>query len=150
MNAQGTLLFDALHLENAVAALTVNATTGAISQVSGSPFLSGKPTPQALVLSPSGKFLYVGNVGFSSISSYSVDENSGKLTLGSTFIGGADSALTIDPSEMYLFSTCSSQLACSNVTVWRINATDGSISTAASFSSASSGPPTALYAIALP
>ncbi|HKR83426.1 MAG TPA: beta-propeller fold lactonase family protein, partial [Terriglobales bacterium] len=80
MNSQGTYLFNALSNVNSVAALSVNGSTGGVTQVSGSPFQAAR-NPEQLILSPSGKFLYVGNTGSGGISTYSVDEILGKLKL---------------------------------------------------------------------
>jgi 6-phosphogluconolactonase len=63
---------------NSVSAYAINATTGALTAVAGSPFATGRG-PTSLTFDPSGKFAYVTN-GLGSISAYTLNASSGALT----------------------------------------------------------------------
>src|ERR1700690_4265514 len=69
---------------------SVNASTGALTPIPGSPFAAGLGALQRITVSPSGKFLYVTNYGSSDISGYKVNGSTGKLTPvpGSPFAAG--------------------------------------------------------------
>src|ERR1700730_15812531 len=54
----GDLLFVANQTSNSISVYTVSSSNGALTAAAGSPFPTGS-RPVALVLSPSGKFLYV-------------------------------------------------------------------------------------------
>ena len=83
---------------NNVSAYTLNATTGALTEVAGSPFAAGG-APQSVKVDPSGKFAYVANM--SGISAYTITATSGALTpvAGSPFAagGGPDSVAVGKP-----------------------------------------------------
>jgi 6-phosphogluconolactonase len=73
---------------NNVAVFSLDATTGALTEVPGSPFASGQqPGPVAIEPptlagpgpAPSGKFVFVGNTGGNSLSAYAID-SAGSLT----------------------------------------------------------------------
>jgi len=53
--------------------------TGALTQVQGSPFRSGS-APMVVTLDPTGKFAYTANAGSSNISAYTVNSATGMLT----------------------------------------------------------------------
>jgi len=76
-----------------VSAYTIDANTGALTAVAGSPF--GTATlPDSVAVDPSGKFVYVanGDPPANSISAYVIDANTGALTpiSGSPFAAGAN------------------------------------------------------------
>jgi 6-phosphogluconolactonase (cycloisomerase 2 family) len=85
IDPSGRFLYVSNHLTGNISGFTINATTGALTLISGSPF-SDQETPSvnlmpfALAVAPSGKFLYVTNHGPSTISVYSIDGTSGALT----------------------------------------------------------------------
>ena len=84
---------------------TVNPSTGAITEVAGSPFNAGL-TPNQLVVDPTGRFLYVTNQQSEDITAFSVDSSSGVLTElpGSPFpIGGAPVTSGIDPTGRFFY-----------------------------------------------
>src|SRR5580700_6586079 len=64
---------------NSIAAFTMNASSGALTAVPGSPFQGDMPIQP--VIDPSGKFLYVhsGITGFGGISAYAINAASGAL-----------------------------------------------------------------------
>ena len=85
----------------------IDATTGAIAQITGSPFPVGN-IPECAAVSPNGQFLYVGNSFDKTVSAFSIDPASGSLTevAGSPFATGASGplGLTIDAPGLTLYS----------------------------------------------
>ena len=64
---------------NVVNGYTIDATTGTLTLISGSPFVAGSGV-DSLTVDPSGKFAYVANGGSNNISGYTIDANTGALT----------------------------------------------------------------------
>ncbi len=84
---------------------SVNASTGAITEVLGSPFNAGL-IPVQLAVDPTGRFVYVANQLSEDITAFSVDASTGTLTElpGSAFpIGSQPIALAIDPTGRFLY-----------------------------------------------
>jgi 6-phosphogluconolactonase (cycloisomerase 2 family) len=84
---------------------SLNATTGILTEVPGSPFNAGL-IPQLLAVDPTGRFLYVANLQSQDITALSIDPLSGALTAlpGSPFpIGGQPVAMAIDPTGRFLY-----------------------------------------------
>ena len=77
-----------------VSAYAIDATSGALKKVKGSPFAAGTK-PVIMAVDPSGKFAYVPNVGSNNISAYTIDATSGALTpvTGSPFSAGRGSLM---------------------------------------------------------
>jgi YVTN family beta-propeller protein len=92
--------------------------------------------PLALVVDPSGKYLYVANTGSNNITGYTI--SSGALTVLSTSpFGGisSPSSIAVDPNDKYLL--VGSQSA-GGIAVYRLNAGNGTLSSPATYSSGSS------------
>jgi DNA-binding beta-propeller fold protein YncE len=93
-----------------VAVLDINQTTGALSQVAGSPFLSGGKNSFPAVISPDGERLFIGNVqgGSPTISVLDVSPATGALTpvTGSPFasVAAGPIGLALAPDGTRLFS----------------------------------------------
>jgi len=88
---------------------SVNSSTGALTEVPGSPFDAGL-IPNQLVVDPTGRFVYVTNEQSEDITAFTVDPSSGTLTElpGSPFpIGGAPVTSGVDPTGQffYVFAT---------------------------------------------
>jgi 6-phosphogluconolactonase len=64
---------------NQIAAQNINASTGALSPVVGSPFPTGN-IPQSVTIDPSGKYLFSTNSQDGTVSTFTVDSNAGGLT----------------------------------------------------------------------
>ncbi len=62
-----------------VSAYTINSTTGALTEVAGSPFTGG-PNPGRLVVDPNSKFLFVTNQDSDNMSVFSINQTTGVLT----------------------------------------------------------------------
>ena len=83
----------------------VNSSTGALTEVTGSPFNAGL-TPLAFALDPTRRFLYVANEQSQDITGFSVDASTGALTElpGSPIpIGNPPEAIGIDPTGRFLY-----------------------------------------------
>jgi 6-phosphogluconolactonase (cycloisomerase 2 family) len=72
-----------------VSAYAINATTGALTAIAGSPIAAGT-NPRSLTVDPSGKFAFVANRGTNNVSVYTIDAATGALTAiaGSPFATG--------------------------------------------------------------
>ena len=82
-----------------VFAYRVNATSGALKQVKGSPFRAAT-TPYNVVVDPTDRFAYVINVLSNNVSAFAINARSGALTqvTGSPF-GAGDYTDGMDRSE---------------------------------------------------
>jgi 6-phosphogluconolactonase len=74
---------------NQIVADSIDATTGALSPVTGSPFATGTQ-PSWVAINPAGTFLYSANVSDNNVSAFSVDANAGTLSQvsGSPYFAG--------------------------------------------------------------
>jgi 6-phosphogluconolactonase (cycloisomerase 2 family) len=92
--------------EGGVPTLAVNATTGDLTAVSGSPF--GKGDPRVVAMSPNGKFLYTANGdGSNTVGEYTVDDTTGALTsIGTIAAGNSPYAVAVDPSGRFVYAVC--------------------------------------------
>jgi 6-phosphogluconolactonase (cycloisomerase 2 family) len=88
----------------------VNSSSGALTEVPGSPFTAGL-SPDEIAVDPSGKFFYVINQQSDDIAAFSVDASSGTLTplpgspfpVGTQPAGQQPIALAIDPTGRFLY-----------------------------------------------
>ncbi len=89
---------------------SVNSSTGAISEVPGSPFNAGL-SPLQLVVDPTGRFVYVANEQSEDITGFSVDPVSGALTelsgapypIGTPPNTSAPIVSAVDPTGRFLY-----------------------------------------------
>jgi 6-phosphogluconolactonase len=86
----------------------------------------GKSTTAAIVMHPSGRFVYASNRGHDSIAVFSVDQSSGKLTArGQTPAGGRNPRdFNVDPSGTYLLAAHSES---DTITTFHINPDSGAL-----------------------
>jgi 6-phosphogluconolactonase len=116
---------------NTISAYAVNATSGALTPVAGSPFATGA-NPDSIAVDPSGKFAYVTsngepNSGSIFIYGYTINATSGALIpiAGSPFSGGPNpTAVTVDPTGKFAFVTNQGD---GTVSAFRINVTSGAL-----------------------
>jgi 6-phosphogluconolactonase len=101
-----------------VTAYRLDRTTGTLSAVQTVTTLpdgySARNTCSQIHLTPSGRFLYVGNRGHNSIAGFSVDATTGHLTaIGHVATEAVPSAFALDPSGHFVFAagTASGRLA---------------------------------------
>jgi len=90
---------------NDITVFAINATTGYLSQVSGSPFAAGGTTPVSVAVDPDGAYAYVANNGSNSVAVFSIEAGTGILTPVGEAVptGTAPVAVIVDPSDNYLF-----------------------------------------------
>jgi len=103
MDPAGKFLFAVERQDNAVLVYSVNATTGALTQV-GSPFTAA-PGVSGVAVDPAGKFLYVSTFGTAGVNVFNIGAT-GTLTQSRNFgsiIGAFDAIL--DPSGKFLYVT---------------------------------------------
>lgn len=109
-----------------IAGFNINARTGALTPLKGSPFAAGS-SPSWMTVDPNDKFLYVSNLGSNNISGYAIDSKSGALKAvpKSPFnAGGEPYALIIDPAGKFLYEGNQSSFT---VSAYTIDATSGSL-----------------------
>jgi 6-phosphogluconolactonase (cycloisomerase 2 family) len=89
-----------------VSAFTTDRTTGALTELSGSPYIAGS-SAAAIAADPAGQFLFVANYSSGDISVFSINASTAALTpvSGSPFACefGVD-ALAVDPTGRFLFA----------------------------------------------
>lgn len=110
-----------------ITAFAMDAGTGFLAPVLGSPFASngGAATPGSI--DPSGRFFFVANQRSNSIQGFSIDQDTGALTKvpGSPFPAGlAPTAVSIDVSGRFLY--CSNS-ASDTVSAYAIDSTTGAL-----------------------
>jgi len=103
VNTAGTYLYVAETGLSGVRVLSINATTGALTEITGSPYTTGTG-PSAVLLDSTGSYLYVANRASNSISAFLVS-SSGALTQisGSPFAAGTNPIdMTEDNTHTYI------------------------------------------------
>jgi len=89
----GNVLYASNDLSNSISGFSIDAITGALTPVPGSPFATGVVSPEghSLAVTPDGQFLYAGNVAFApsnTISAFSIASNGALMPIpGSPFPG---------------------------------------------------------------
>jgi DNA-binding beta-propeller fold protein YncE len=78
-----------------VSGYTINAITGVLTPISGSPFAAGA-APSSVVVHPAGKFAYVANIGSANVSGYTINAATGVLTP----ISGSPFAARVGPRSV--------------------------------------------------
>lgn len=109
----GRFVYVTLNSMNQVAGFTVDATTGKLTPISGSPIAAGQ-SPTNLIFSKG--FLYVVNAENGSVSGYSIAASSGALTpmTGSPFFKDIGT-MVADPSGEYLYLSSSAGIIKCNI-----------------------------------
>ena len=111
-----------------VSAYTINATTGALTAIAGSPFAAGT-SPWIVTVDPTGKFAYVANTGSSNVSAYTINAATGALTAiaGGPFAAGPGAdVVTVDPSGKFAYVPNQSS---TSISAYTINAATGALAT---------------------
>jgi len=109
---------------NGVSVLAINATTGVLTEIAGSPFDSGS-TVNGLAMDPQKRFLFVS--GTNGIAGYAINGTTGGLTAltGSPFFPGAQTdGVSFDGSGRFLYA-----LQTSTSSLWglAVNGTSGNL-----------------------
>lgn len=117
---------------HSVSGLRINATTGALTIVPGSPF-PADPSPTSIAVDPSGRFVYVPSNTANTISGYTINPASGALTpipgspfpAGNVGLSGTEpSAIIVDPTGKFAYAMNSNA---NFVSGYKINATSGAL-----------------------
>jgi 6-phosphogluconolactonase (cycloisomerase 2 family) len=114
---------------DSVSAYTLNAATGALAPIAGSPFPVGH-MPAAIAVDPTGSYAYVTNQGESTISAFLIDRSSGALmpVTGSPFVSGSGpTSVAVDPTRSLVYVTNS---PANTISVYAITAGSGAITAA--------------------
>jgi 6-phosphogluconolactonase len=114
----------------AISAFSINATTGALTQISGSPFptAGSSPGPSMMASDPTGKFLYVSLSGTANannqVAAFTVNSSTGALTpIASPVTVGRDpQGLAVTPDGKFLFIA---NLLDNTISAFSIDATSG-------------------------
>ena len=135
VNPLGTFAYAANYKTGNISAFVINAGTGALVAVTGSPFAAGT-NPNSAAIDPSGNFLYVANMNADSVSAYAIDALTGVLTevIGSPFATGtAPYAVTIMPTTAVSPALAGKiayvpNVRSNNISAYLINTLTGSLS----------------------
>jgi 6-phosphogluconolactonase (cycloisomerase 2 family) len=112
---------------NSVAAFAINAGTGALTAVPGSPFATGGTFSGPIVIDARSRFLYIANLtGSSSISGYTINSSTGALTPvpGSPRATVTQPGLAIDSLGRRLYAQ---GFNCSCIDAFNIDGTTGAL-----------------------
>jgi 6-phosphogluconolactonase (cycloisomerase 2 family) len=121
----GRFAYTPSHESAGISAYTIDANTGLLAPIAGSPFAGSGALP--VTFDPTGKFLYVATYGGGTILAYTVDPVSGALTqvTGSPFTAGPDAfQVVIDPTGRFAY--CPNLLG-NDVSAYTIDSTSGSL-----------------------
>ena len=108
VDPSGRFGYVANEFTNDIAAYTINASTGALTVVSGSPFTAGT-APFSVAVDPTGRFVYVANSQSYNISAFAINTSNGALTplSDSPFPTGTTDAVpvsvTVDPTGQFVY-----------------------------------------------
>ncbi len=112
-----------------VAVYTINASSGALTLVPGTPVTTGKD-PFSVIVDPSGRFAYVANVSDNTVSAYTINSSTGALSTvgGSPFKAGVNPiSVTVDPSGRFAYVANEG----GNVSAFTIDSSTGALSAVA-------------------
>ncbi len=110
--------------DGTVSAYIIDANTGALTEVIGSPFVAGT-YPYSVAVDPTGKFAYVANSTSNNVSAFTIDATTGALTLvaGSPFAAGTSPySVAVDPMGKFAYVVNNGS---DNVSAYAIDATTG-------------------------
>jgi 6-phosphogluconolactonase (cycloisomerase 2 family) len=132
VDPSGRFLYAANFSSANVSAFRINAASGALTASTDQPFpLTGAALPFSLVVSPSGKFVYVANrnsPATGSVSVFTINLVDGTLSeiLGSPFAAGAGPrSIAVDPSGKFVFVANEDD---STVSAFTVSPTTGALS----------------------
>lgn len=102
---RGKFLYVANAGDNTISAYSLNAATGQLTAVAGSPFAAGGMHPQSIAIDPTGASLYVANFLSSTISGFAINLVNGALTPipGSPFPDGGGIAVVVDRTGGFVY-----------------------------------------------
>ena len=110
-----------------VSAFTINATTGALAAVTGSPFADPGGSNYGIAVDSSDRFVYVANDTTGSVSAYTITSGTGALNLvfGSPFSAGTGAiSVAVDPSSRFVYLP---DLSSNSVFMFSIDSSSGAL-----------------------
>lgn len=116
VHPNGKFLYVALsgnvNANHLISAFKIDAATGALSAVAGSPFATGG-NPNTMALDGAGRFLYTANTQDDTVSAFAINPTTGTLTpiAGSPYNVSSVGALTVEASGQYLYVASDSNVA---------------------------------------
>jgi 6-phosphogluconolactonase (cycloisomerase 2 family) len=111
-------------LSNNISAYNINS-SGALTPIAGSPFVSTGSQPDSVWVGPGGKYLYVANSASSDLSIFSINTGTGVLSpLGTVATGAAPYAIFVDPTGSYLYV---SNYSSNNISAYAIDPSSGAL-----------------------
>jgi len=89
----------------AVWAYDITRSSGALSVIGSSPFATSTPNADIAVSDPQGRFLFVADKGAGTITVFTIDPNTGALTLSGSPVstGSSPTVMTVDGTGSYLY-----------------------------------------------
>jgi 6-phosphogluconolactonase len=128
VDPSGKFAYVANNFSNNVSGFTIDSTTGALTEITGSPF-TPVSQPTSVAVDPSGKFVYVANAGSNTVSGFKI-ESTGALTEitgppASPFsVGTNPRSVAVDPSGKFVYVANSGS---HNVSGFTIDSTTGAL-----------------------
>jgi len=112
---------------NTVSAYAINPSTGALTEIMGSPFATGIQ-PISIAVEPTGRFAYVTHASDLTVEAFSIDPTTGALAsvTGSPIQAGSGGQLFVHPSGRFLYVASES-----GVWGYSIDATTGALTVVA-------------------
>jgi YVTN family beta-propeller protein len=110
-------------LSSNISAYSVNSTTGALTPVAGSPFVSNGSQPDAVGVGPDGNYLYVANSASNDLGIFSINTATGLLSPLSTVpTGAAPYGIVVTGGHLYV-----SNYASNDISAYAIDAASGAL-----------------------
>ncbi|MGC3981540.1 MAG: beta-propeller fold lactonase family protein [Steroidobacteraceae bacterium] len=117
-----------------ISAFSVNAVSGALIPITGSPVATGGNNAQGIVIYPNGKYALVNNISSASVAIYGINNMDGSLTpvVGSPFSTPSTSPgrVIVDPSGRFAYLT---DTLANTITALSIDASLGTITVVGSY-----------------
>jgi 6-phosphogluconolactonase (cycloisomerase 2 family) len=101
----GSFAYVANQSSNSISAYAIDASTGALTEIAGSPFASTGTGPVAVTVDPNGAYLYAANNASATVSVYAIDADTGALSAVGQPVdsGNGPFAVLVDPSDQFLY-----------------------------------------------
>ncbi len=132
VDPSGKFAYVANATANSISAYTINASTGALTEIDQNGAAAGTAvatelTPQSVTVDPSGKFAYAANLISNTVSAYTIDTSTGVLTNIGVAVptGTYPISVTVDPTGKFAYVANNGS---NDVSAYTINATTGALS----------------------
>jgi 6-phosphogluconolactonase len=120
----GRFAYVANKLSNSISAYAISSTTGALTPIAGSPFVSTGSQPDSVWVGPGGTFLYVANSASNDLGLFSISGTGSLNPLGTVPTGVAPYAIVVDPTGSYLYV---SNYSSNDISAFAIDASSGGL-----------------------